>query len=122
MENYIAYLGGITLIIISFMILWERRQFKKNGIEVYATVIRTEMKGGIRGTLYFSVLQYNIAGADFETRYNIGSSRPKYSDGETVRIYAHKEDSKKILMPDDKMRIIIAVSLLIGGVSMFIIA
>jgi len=129
--NFMFIIGG-ACIAVPLLDFLKRFMMKWNGVEVDATVIKTEevIKGAGRrrihgdspstkGSTYFPIFRYNVEGTDFETEYAIRDTKKKYSDGETVRIRYHKKNPEKIIIPTDRNSII--MNLVVMGVGLFII-
>ena len=79
-------------------------------------MVRSEEWGTTRSRGFHPVLQYRVAGKSFEVKYSGGNIRTKYANGETVRVYYHKKDSEKIMMPDNKANLISGIGFLCFGV------
>ncbi|MCL1951217.1 MAG: hypothetical protein FWF60_00165 [Oscillospiraceae bacterium] len=99
--NVLWILGaGFCLFPLVFFI--DRRCIEKNKVEVDAVVVNTIKSSVADGTSWFPVFRYTVAGSMYETKYNVGNARPKYPNGTVVRIYCHRENAKRIMIPKDK--------------------
>ena len=95
----IGYFVGIVFIILPLADYLYRRHKIKNRIEVDARVIKTsKWHGGESGDVYYPVFQYSIDGQRYETKQSVGL--PKYPIDTVIRIYAYKNNPKKIVLPD----------------------
>lgn len=113
---WIYFLGGM-FVISSLNLYLKHRIVMRNGIEVDATVVRTERNSDPEvGVSYLPVFQYSVEGEQFTTRYYVGNTKPKYADGEHVLIYYHKKNPKKVTLAKDPTRTLFIVSFLIAGI------
>jgi len=113
---YVGYIIGGFLTAVGLFTLLNRWKIRMSGIETVATVVRTRRQKRVRGDMFFPVLQYMVAGKSFEVEYSGNSFySPKYTDGDSVRIYHHRKNPEKIMMPDNKENLITGVTCLCFG-------
>jgi len=121
---YFMYFLGIGFIVFPMVVFIDSWQIKRNRVEADATVIKTErvqegVADGSTFNTFTPVLRYVIADEQFERRYRTGDAWQKYADGEVITIWCHKNNYKRVLIPNDKTRLI--VSLVFIGVGILIL-
>ena len=116
-ETTLIIMGSLS-IIFPLGFLLQKWSIKKNGEYADATVIKTKRVRSRDGFTYIPVVKYDANGRIYETESNVGHIRPRYEDGETVRIIYSKKDAKKIVILKDgpTAAIIIGIFLLIGAI------
>ena len=101
----IIFLGiGVLLLLVSLFVIMRRRKLVESGERASAIVVKS-LTGNIHGsrTLYFPVVKYRAHnGQEYEVRYNIGSEKRKYKDGESVEIIYRSENPQKIIFANTK--------------------
>lgn len=115
-------IGGLAFIYCSISVLVRIYKLKKNGIEVDATVIKTERIETGRGRKwihYSAIFRYTVDGKEYE-RFDAGFVKPKFFDGETVAIYVDKNNPEKFHVKKDKIQFFGSIFfMVIGSVLIF---
>ena len=107
---------GVIFVLLSLCSFIDGWLIKKNKIEVDATVIRTEETSSSEGGVSFCpVFCYDIEGRHYVERYIIGNMKPKYPNGTVVRIYCHRKNPNRILIPNDRTRLLLSLFFLVLG-------
>jgi len=88
-----------------------------------ATVIKTRRVRTRKGVTYIPVVKFDAGGRTYETESNVSHIRPKYKDGETVRIIYSKKDAKNIALLHDGPTAAIAMGifLLTGAIMLGVV-
>ena len=101
-----------------------KRVIIKNGVYTDAIVVETVRKrmdhldGSGSGFTYFPVFKYDVDGSSHTVQDNMGSAKPKYEDGETVKILYNKKDVTKIIIAGDYTFLIFAIVFSLIGLFM----
>jgi len=108
--------GSFILLPLSFFL--RQRNIKNNGEYTNATVIETRRVQRRGNVIYFPVVKYDVNGHVYETKSNVSHMRPRYKDGETVKIVYSKKDAEKIIILNDPptAAIFMGIFLLIGTI------
>ena len=124
-------LMGILFIGIAVCMLILSESIIRNGVYTSATVVETVAEripgaslrtgiGGIgvgRAHLYHPVLKYDVNECTHDVKYH-GFTRPKYKDGETVKIKYSRDKVEKVAIVGDNIIWIGAAIFALAGLAM----
>ena len=98
-QEIFFFILGSSFILFPIVFLLDKKELRDNGVHADATVVSTRramrLRGGRAGTTYFPVVKYDVDGLVYTTESRVSHIRPRYKDGEVVRIIYDKEDVKK---------------------------
>jgi len=110
-------LVGSFFVIIAVYKLVSNRSTIKSGEYTVATVVETKRRTAGEYVAYHSVLEYKVNGKTYKAESG-GRPRPKYEDGESVKIIYNKQEVEKIHIIGDRVTYVVAVILGLVGIIM----
>jgi len=124
LELFLLLFGGV-LVLSAIRVLVRNISIKKNGEYADAVVVETirermRSAGGpkpVSGFTYVPVLKYHVDGRMYKVKFE-GRAKPKYEDGETVKIIYNKKDVKDAVIVGDNVAYIVSTVFGLVGVVM----
>jgi len=122
MLGYISYsllllLWGSVFAVVALRVLVSKRNIIKYGEYADAVVIETICKRMRRANTYIPVLEYEVDGCRRIVQYH-GHAKPKYEDGEIVKIIYNRESVENVVIVGDSNVYIFSTIFGIAGLAM----
>jgi hypothetical protein len=120
-QGIICFIIGCIVIVVGICITFSKRKLLKTGVDADATVIRTvaARNGQRNGVTHVPVFSYTIGNETHEVMHRVGNMRPKYADGEVVKIRYSADSPSKFVVLGDKTTYFGTVVCIISGLLSF---
>ena len=110
---------GSFFLIFPLAILIKTVSLVKNGGRADAVVVKSErrqMRGRGGAVNFFPIVQYRSNGRVHKVEYRFGTKKPKYKNGEAVKILYSKKNAEKIHIIGNKMPLIFTIVFSLAGI------